>query len=527
MSYQSLEFLLFTAGVLLLYYIVGRKGQKWVLLLANLVFYTLAGTEYLPFLLVTLLASYGAGRWMGKIYEKADAELASCQTPAEKKQIKADAKARAKKVMLLALILSVGLLAVCKYTGFVLENINILLACLGLEQIGLFKMILPLGISYYTFMAVGYVLDVYWKRYGAEKNFVLYAVFLSYFPHIVQGPIDRYNKFRPQMAEGVKLSYKNITFGAQLALWGFFKKMVIADRLAPFVSKIFSQYDNYTGLVFVIAVVFYAFQLYADFSGCVDIVSGISQMFGIKLAQNFNHPFFAKNIPDFWRRWHMSLMEWFKDYIFYPVSTSNLVKKVRKHFRDKEQKKREELFASCFPALIVWIITGIWHGAAWKYVAWGLYNALLIILGNIFADFNKNAVQKLRIDEESFSWRLWQMLRTFALCCVGRVFSRAGDLAAAFGIFKNMFSGLGMKYVAGGQLYCYGMEKMDFLVALIAMGILWAVDLLQEKMPLRETIAKQNLVFRWVLIYGCLFAVIIFGVYGPGYDASSFIYGQF
>ena len=160
-------------------------------------------------------------------------------------------------------------------------------------------------------------------------------------------------------------------------------------------------------------------------------------------------------------------------------------------------------------------------------MAWGLYNALLIILGNIFADFNKNAVQKLKIDEESFSWRLWQMLRTFALCCVGRIFSRAGRLMAALSIFKNMFSGLGMKYVAGGQLYCYGMGKMDFLVALIAMGILWAVDLLQEKMPLRETIAKQNLIFRWVLIYGCLFAVIIFGVYGPGYDASSFIYGQF
>ena len=208
MSYQSFEFLLFSAGILLLYYIVGRKGQKWVLLLANLVFYALAGTEYLPFLLITLLVSYGAGRWMGRIYEEADAELASCQTPAEKKQIRADAKARAKKVMLLALLISVGLLAVCKYTGFILQNVNILLAGLGLEQISLFKLILPLGISYYTFMAVGYVLDVYWKRYGAEKNFVLYAVFLSYFPHIVQGPIDRYNKFKPQMAEGVKLSYK-------------------------------------------------------------------------------------------------------------------------------------------------------------------------------------------------------------------------------------------------------------------------------------------------------------------------------
>ncbi len=527
MSYQSPKFLIFSAVVLLLYYIVGRRRQKWVLMLGNLAFFAIAGIKYVPFVLVTLLATYFAGRKIGTIYENLNDRLASCKSPEEKKLARADAKTSSKKVLIMTLIVAVGLLAVCKYTIFALENVNRILNVLDASQIPMFNMVLPIGISFYTFMAISYVLDVYWKRYEAEKDFVFYAAYLAYFPHVVQGPIDRYNRFKAQVKEGVKLSYHNLTFGAQLAIWGFFKKMVIADRLGLFVGTIYDNWTHYSGIIFVLATVIYSIQIYADFSGCIDIVSGISEMFGIKLDKNFNHPYFSKTMPEFWRRWHMSLGEWFKDYIYYPVSASSLTKKVKKHFKAKGQKRAEEIFNSCFPALVVWVITGIWHGAAWKFVAWGMFHALLIILGNVFGPTCQRINERLHIKTETFSWELWQMTRTFILCGIGRVFFRADGIGAALGIFKNMFSDLNIGAILPDNLFTYGLDTANFLLAVLSVGVLWVVDMLQERMGVRETLAKQNIVFRWLIIYAGIFSVLIFGMYGPGFNASDFIYGQF
>lgn len=527
MGYQSFEFLMFSAIVLIIYYLLGSRCQKWVLLLANIVFYFIAGPEYLPFITITICAAYFAGRWMSAVYTELDEKLKNSAEAAERRLLRTEAKRKAKKGVLLALIVTVTLLVVCKYTGFVITNINAVLRRVGITSIPMFRMILPIGISFYTFMAISYVLDVYWKRYEAERSFVLFAVYLSYFPHVVQGPIDRFNRFKEQIRDGVQLSYKNVTYGAQLVLWGFFKKIVVADRLNIFVSTIYDNWSDYTGILLAIATVLYSIQIYADFSGCIDIVSGVSEMLGIKLDKNFNHPYFARTMPEFWRRWHISLSEWFKDYIYYPVSTSNYVKKVKRKCKEKGNKCQMEIFASCFPALIVWLITGIWHGAAWKFVAWGLFHAALIILGNIFSDYNRRLTKWLRIDTENFGWRFLQMIRTFILCCIGRVFFRAGGLRAAFGIFRNTFSELAIGRILSGNLYTYGLDQANFYFALVSIGMLWIVDMLQEKMCIRDTLAKQNIVFRWIIIYVGLLAVVIFGMYGPGYNASSFIYEQF
>ncbi len=556
MSYQSVGFLLFSAVVLLVYYLLGRKCQRWVLAAGNLIFYAAAGPQYLPFLLVTMLATYLAGRGMGRVYEKADEQLKGCTTPEEKKAVKASARKQARRMLLIGLLVTIALLVVCKYTGFILTNINSLLLLLQVPQLTVFRMILPLGISFYSFMALSYVLDVYWKRYPAETDFLTYAVYLSYFPHVVQGPIDRFNEFRTQIRDGVKLDTRVLASGAQLVIWGLFKKLVIADRIEPFVSHAFTSWSECSGSVLLMAMLAYSVQIYADFSGCIDIVSGISEMFGIRLRRNFNHPYFSRTMGEFWRRWHISLQEWFKDYIYYPVSASNLMRRAKKHFQAKNDPRGAELFSGCFPVLVVWLITGIWHGASWNYVIWGIYHAILLIGSQVFAPQVKKLSALCRFDPEKRLWRFWQMTRTFLLCGIGRIIFRAETLAAAFGYMKRMvteFSAAALfrpllegltellRVLRTGSLTTFyvtardmvnrdfgaGITPANIVMAFIVTAVLWIVDMKQEKQPLRETLAKKKLWFRWMIIFAGIFAIIIFGVYGPGYDAKSFIYEQF
>ncbi len=557
MSYQSIGFLLFSAVVILFYYLLGRKMQRWVLAAANLAFYGFAGVRYLPFLLTTMLVTYTMGRVMNGIYERSDTALAACGSAAEKKQVRAGAKKKAKRALLAGLLVTIALLVVCKYTGFILTSVNALLSPLGISQIPVFRMILPLGISFYSFMALSYVLDVYWKRYPAEKNFLTYAVYLSYFPHVVQGPIDRFGEFREQIREGVAFDTKNLVFGSELVIWGLFKKLVIADRLNLFVSHVFDHWNECSGLILFLGVMAYSMQIYADFSGCIDIVTGISEMFGIRLRKNFNHPYFSKTMSEFWRRWHISLQEWFKDYIYYPTFSSNLMRKVKKGLNDKGKKRAAGLFSSCFPILVVWLVTGIWHGASWNFVLWGIFHALLLIGSQVFEPAFGKAVKTLHINTESRLWRLWQMARTFLLCGLGRVFFRTADIGSAFGYLGRFFTHLFDKTVFSPELIAaahttvsafrhHSLERLaksalklvnidigcgitpaNVFMSLLAIIVLWIADVMQEKRPLREALSKKNPVIRWLVIFIGIFAVIIFGIYGPGYNASAFIYEKF
>lgn len=522
MSYQSFTFLAFSAAVVFLYYILPKKCQKYVLLTANVFFYVCAGVKYVPFLAATLLTSYFTGRSIGRIYEKEKLLLSECSVPTEKKQVRARCKKQAKSRLTLSFIIIVGLLVVCKYTVFILSSAA---GIFGYKLPEDFSMIVPVGISFYTFMAVSYVLDIYWKRYQTEQSFFSYSLFLTYFPHIVQGPIGRYNRFKSQIVpEGIVFDAQKVSQGAQLVLWGLFKKLVIADRLNIFVSDIYAHHGEYKGAILALATVLYSIQIYADFSGCIDIISGVSEVFGIKLDKNFNHPYFSKTISEFWRRWHISLGEWFKDYIYYPVSVSKIVKKVKKN---SKSPRFTELFAACLPIFVVWMITGIWHGASWNYVAWGLYYAVIMIASVIFEPTGQKIKSRLAIDEELFSWKLFQMARTFILCSIGRVFFRANGLKAALIILKNMFTGIQMGQVASDELFTHGLNVKEFSFVVLAIGVLWAVDMLQERFSVRKELQKQGLIFRWLIIFAGIFAVIVFGVYGPGYDASSFIYEQF
>ncbi len=526
MNYQSLDFLIFALLFLALYYLIGRKRQMWVLAIANLLFYASAGEKQLAFIFATTITTYFVGRKMDAVYEKADEKILNCTTPAEKKEIRAEAKKQAKKYLVLGIFVTVALLVVCKYTLFILETLCDDLKLIEIPELDKMRIILPIGISFYSFMALSYVLDIYWKRYKAEKSFLTYAVYLTYFPHIVQGPIDRFKEFKDQVKEGIAFDYKNITFGAQLVIWGMFKKLVIADRLHLFVDLIFEDWFSSDGVLLILAIAAYSIQIYADFSGCIDIVTGISEMFGIKIRKNFNHPYFSKTMAEFWRRWHMSLNEWFKDYIYYPVSASGLMKKGKKFFKEKGNLRAMELFASCFPLLVVWLITGIWHGADWKYVVWGIYHAILLIGSQVFAPVFEKVNKVLKIDTDNFGWHFIQMARTFILCGIGRVFFRADDMKHAIWIFRK----IKMQFSLGALFaedVSFGMDAANIVVVIFAILILWYADMLQEKISIRETLAKQNIIFRWMIILAGIFAVIIFGLHGPGFEASSFIYEQF
>ena len=525
MNYQSLGFLCFAAVVMAVYYTIGRKRQTAVIAFANLAFYAIVDPVHLPFLTAVLLGSFFAARRIGRIYREADQKLAGCAESAQKKQIRAEAGKRAKKALYAGMAVGIVLLAVGKYTAFAMENLNAVLGLFGLPGLTVFRMVMPLGISFYVFMAIGYLLDVYWKRYPAEDGFVKYAAYLAWFPHVIQGPIDRYNEFSAQLRSGVPFSAENLASGAQLALWGFFKKLVIADRLAILVNAAFASPEMFAGFPMIASLAAYSVQIYADFSGCIDIVTGVSEMFGIHLRKNFNHPYFSRSMGEFWRRWHISLQEWFKDYVYFPVSTSNFVKTARRSWMKRGKPRAAEILTSCFPIFVVWLISGIWHGAAWKFVIWGMFHAALLIGSNLLEPAFAAANRTLRVRTSCAAWRGWQMLRTFALCCIGRVFFRAENMAAAASVFRCMGR---FEFTLSGILgpLAWSMSIENIIVSACSVLVLIAVDAVQERTRIRPALAQRGIALRWGQIYLCLFAVLIFGMYGKGYG-SAFIYEQF
>lgn len=528
MQYNTLLFVAFLMFVILLYYTVPVMYQNKILLAFNIFFYLLFGIDKFIFLFLSTAIVFFAGCKIDKIQQEELYRLAKTTDKAEHKIIKIKSKKESRTILIYTLIIIFAFLIYSKYLKFLINNLNILLkwfdTTINLNSI---HIIGAVGISFYTFMLVGYILDVYWKRYPAEKNFITFFTFTSYFPHIVQGPIGRYNRLNLQFCEKHTFNYECLISGIQLMLWGFFKKLVIADRINLLVTTVYDGWTNYEGLTFTVATVLYSIQIYADFSGCIDIVRGASETLGIQLDKNFNHPYFSKTMPEFWRRWHMSLNEWFKDYLYYPVSISGFTKKYSKKIKEKYGQSAGRLFVSVFSAFIVWLATGIWHGAEWKFIAWGLFHAILIISGLIWDKKIKEITGKLKINIQCFSWHLFQTLRTFFLCCIGRVFFRAENIKVSFEILRKTISTFNPWVLVDGSLFTYGLDQWNFILMVITIVVLFIVDMLQEKMSLRQSLAQQNIIFRWTIIYLGIFSIIVFGIYGEGYNASAFIYNQF
>ncbi|MDO4321660.1 MAG: MBOAT family O-acyltransferase [Lachnospiraceae bacterium] len=525
MTFLSGMFPIFLICTVVLYFLVPLAYRWGVLLAASLIFYVSAGLEKLPFLLVTALVVYGAARWIDFVYESR-AEYIREYKPdrGEKKRLQQQDKKKCRRILNGALIIVIGLLVYCKAGARAAAALS---SVFSEGRLDWFRVIVPLGISYYTFSAVGYLADIYWKREKAEKNFFKMVLFLAYFPQILQGPIARHRQLANQLVEGHSFDVKRISYGLQLALWGYFKKLVIADRLIIFINTVFQNFWEYRGIVFIVAVLLSGLQLYCDFSGCMDIARGISQVFGIELEKNFDHPFFARSAAEFWRRWHITLGAWFKDYVYMPLVISPRVTKLSQSVKKTFGVRAGRAVAVVIPLGCVWILTGLWHGTGYNYIAWGVYWGAIIIFSAVFAPEIEKLTGFLRINTKAESWKVLQMVRTYLLFSFGRLLTVPGSLHATWEVIRRTLSAHDIWSFFDGSLLEYGLDAKDFVLLAFTVLILWGVSMLQEKGSVRERIAGYNLAVRWGIYYMAIFSVVIFGVYGPGYNSSAFLYMGF
>ena len=502
MSFISYDFIFFVFILIFFYFILPLKIRCYVLLAGSLFFYYQAGWQGMVFLGTAALITYVSGLVIGT-FRKSEQH-----------------KEGAFAVLILSLLFLISMLLYAKLGDRLLDTFGRIFAGEGITL----STIVPLGISYYSFAAVGYLADVYWKKDQPEYNPFKLVLYLCYFPQILQGPIPKHKKLAPLLSEGHRFDYDRVCFGLQRAVWGFFKKLVIADRLAIMVNEVFQNYLNYSGLVFVFGLVGAVFQLYADFSGCMDIALGVSEVFGITLEENFKRPFFATSAAEFWRRWHISLGLWFKDYVYMPLSTAPWVMSVGKFFRSHVSKSAGRNIVTTIPLIVVWILTGLWHGTGLDYLVWGLYWGGIIILSTWLAPVYRKVNKRLGLTDDLKWWRVVRQLRTFGIYMVGRLLTLPGNLLTSRWIARKIFT-YNPWVLFDGTLLHLGWDEKDACVAIIALLILWRVSVLQEKgVRIRQSVARWILPVRWAFYLGAIFAVLIFGVYGTGFVSSTFVY---
>lgn len=503
-----MEFLIFVGIAVIGYYLIPKRFQWIWLLIFSYIYYASSGIKILFFLLYTTITTYGTGRLLDRVNHK--------ELPRN------EAKSRKRRILIGCLLLNFGMLAVLKYTNFAIENVNAIFHA----GISFQKLILPLGISFYTFQSMGYIIDVYWGKYEAEKNPFRFALFVSFFPQLLQGPIGRFDRLARQLYEQHSFDLLKAQYALQLMLWGFFKKLVLADRAAVVVNQVFQNYTQYSGVTNIVAVLMYSIQLYMDFSGGMDVVMGVAALFGVELDQNFKRPYFATSITDFWHRWHITLGTWMKDYIFYPVSLSKWMGKFGKWSKKAFGKKTGRVVPICVANIIVFLVVGIWHGAAWKYIAYGLYNGLIIAISSLLAPLYRKGFEKFHINPKSGAWHVVQILRTFLLVNISWYFDMAVSLSAAFAMMKSTVTGFSLATLTDGSLMMLGLDKLDYMILAMGCLVVFLISFLKEKgIQIRESLGRKPLVIRWA-VYGML----VFGIPMFGYvmtTTGGFIYAQF
>ena len=530
MQFVSLFFLIFIAAVVVCYFLVPKKAQWVVLLVASYTYFWINSGLLLLVLFASTLVTWLIGRAITRANEAGKAWLAAHPDieKSEKKQFQAAQKKRQKRIMLVGVLFDLGVLLFLKYFNFFAGSVTPLLAHFGIT-IPHLHLLLPLGISFYTLQAMAYLIDLNRNKYAADQNLLHFMLFMSYFPQIVQGPICRYNQLAEQLYASHDFDYDRFCRGCQLILWGFMKKLILADRIAGPVNQIFDHYGQYHGLLVFLAAAGYGLQVYADFSGGMDIARGISEILGIKLELNFNQPYFSRSVEDFWRRWHITLGAWMRDYIFYPLSLSKTFAKVgkqaRKWFGGSIGKKIPPFIAM----FIVYFLVGVWHGAEWKYAFYGAYNGIFIMFGILLADVYASMRKTCRVREESLTWAIIQIVRTFVIISWGRFFSRGLGVTASLKMMRGVFTNIqDLSFLTDGTLFTLGLNNANWILLVVMIIVVFLVDLAHERgIEIRKTISQQALPVRWGIYLTALFAVVIFGVYGPGYDAASFIYQQF
>lgn len=529
MPFTSLNFLVFIVCLFVVYFILHKlcpKFQWAALLVASYVFYLSSSPEYVIFLLLSTLTTWGASILMGRENTRFDAKIkqAGDITRDEKKKLRKESDSKKRLWLVLALVINIGVLVFLKYTNFLVSTVG---SILSLETARIEWLILPLGISFYTFQAVGYCVDVYRGVTEPEKNPLKYALYVSFFPQISQGPIGKYTDLAPQLYTPHAFDYDAFIRGAERIIIGYFKKMVVADNLATFIGNVYSEPAEHSGLMLAFATLLYAFQLYADFSGYMDIALGISSCMGIKLAENFETPYFSTSIAEFWRRWHISLGTWFREYLYYPVLRSRVISGLGKKLSKEGKKKLSRNLTTVIGLFVTWLLIGFWHGSEWKFVVYGLYHGMFVILASFLGDFYAKTRKLAHVNENSGLWKAFQVARTFFIVWVGYVLFRASSLSDAMLIYKRICSSAFFENPLKGLLTDETGIAYWLLIA-VSLLICFIIEIVDEKkIGFVSWLGKTKLPVRWIVLYILLFGIIIFGVYGSGVDVGGFLYEQF
>jgi alginate O-acetyltransferase complex protein AlgI len=509
MNYSAPGYLFLFLPVLLIVYQLTPKKFRWIVLLtADYIFFWLWSKTLIVYLLVSTLITYLFGR-----------KLASMKKAPEGMDRKVFRKKK-KHVEVLAVLIELGILVVLKYTNFIGENLS---ALAGSEYTAL-KIGVPVGISYYTLQSVSYLSDVASRKIKDASSLKKLALYMSFFPTIVEGPITRFSDMSEQLVSGSPVTAQSLQEGFERILWGMFKKVIIADHLVHAVDSIFSDYTTYGALAFLGAVLC-TLQLYADFSGTIDIAIGTGKLFHIQIAENFRQPFFAKNAGDFWRRWHITLGTFFRDYIFYPVSLSKPMMNLSKWFKKRKLKWCAKYTGPLIALLLVWLANGFWHGPYWTYVGYGLYYFVLMFVEMQLEKPFEAWCAKHHLDGKPL--RIFRFIKLFFIVIIGEMFFRASTFADGWTMFTSWFTNFDAG-AAWHELQYLGMDDWDWLVTALAWIPVIIVSVLKERhVPIRQKFERMPALCRWGVLYVFLFAVIFFGAYGPGYDAVAMMYAGF
>jgi len=516
MTVTSFSFLCFLLVGFLVYYIAPKKLQWIVLLLMSIIFYCSAASAYtILFLVMSTILAYISGNML------------------EVKWIKESAKAS--KIVLavtfIAVFLNILMWFLVKGSSFWILTSNIARKIIpGFPQLSALPIASALGMGYYTAQVIGYILDCYWKISKPQKNIFKLFLFVAFFPQLTVGPISKYSQLEC-LFEKHAFSYKNLCYGSQRILWGFFKKLVISDRVGLIITGIWSNTEVYTGFWPWIAVFLYPLQIYTDFSGCMDIILGVAELFDIHLQENFKNPFFSRSIQEFWQRWHITLGAWAKDYVYYPVLKSNFILAIGKWSKKYFNKRIAKLIPWTVGMGVLWFVMGFWHGSVRHIFGVSLWFWSVLFISELFLPVTKRITELLEVKTDSFGWHFFQSLRTYVIYALGVVFFTSSGLRSAAGHYRILWHSLKQLNpwtLFDGTILKLGVSWRDINIIIIGVLFLTISDCLREKHGYaRMWIMRQSFGFRWLIWIGLFLMVLIYGLYGPGYDASTFIYQGF
>ena len=491
MLFNSTEFMIFFPITLIFYWIFPKKYRYICLFIASYTFYMFWNPKYALLMGTSTVVTFLSGVLIEKLKYK-------------------------RTVVAFSFIINLAILIFFKYFDFLLQNINIVLSALNIQLINKpFDVILPVGISFYTFQALSYTIDVYRGEIKSEKNIIKYALFVSFFPQLVAGPIERSRNLLIQIEDLEKVKrfdYERITEGLTLMLFGYFQKMVIADRAAILVDTVFNGYYEYNSMALILAAIFFAIQIYCDFGSYSLIAIGTAKVMGINLMENFNTPYFARSVKEFWGRWHISLSTWFRDYLYIPLG-GNRCSNIRKSFN----------------ILVTFLVSGLWHGANFTFIAWGAIHGIFHIIEEQLKPIKEKYLNKFKIKTNAFSFALIEIIITFIIVDLAWIFFRAETIHDAIHYIQRIFTRIDLWTLFDGTLYGLGLNIFEMNILIIALFILISFDLVKytRKESIFEFLNKQNLYFRWFVMLFLIFYIIVYGKYGAGFDPKQFIYFQF